>query len=70
LGWGQWEQQKLYESQASSVVDAAQHYIFKILSMKTALKIKKITMFQISIDHNINPIKPSAGLPNLIRPSL
>jgi hypothetical protein len=37
--------------------------------MKTALKLK-ITMFWIYLELNINPIKPSTGLPNLMRPSL
>jgi hypothetical protein len=46
--------------------DAAKHYIFKFLNMKTALKLK-ITMFQIYLELNINPIKPSTALINLER---
>jgi hypothetical protein len=43
--------------------------IFKISNMKTALKLK-ITMIREYLRLYINPIKPSAGLPNLLRLSL
>jgi hypothetical protein len=56
-------------SDAARKCDAAQYYILKILNMQMALTFK-ITMFQIYLELNINPIKPSTALPKLVSLSL
>jgi hypothetical protein len=42
----------------------------EILNMKTALKLKITLIFGCNIGCYVYPIKPSAGLPNLMRLSL
>jgi hypothetical protein len=48
---------------------ATQQYIFEILNMITAFKLK-IPIIRIYLGLHFSPIKPSTGLPNLMRLSL